>query len=492
LVTFRHGVASADPLADGVILWTRCTTGEAGPVDVEWWIGPTTDPTAAVSRGTAETSAAADFTVSVDVGGLEPATTYWYGFAAGGAVSPVGRTRTAPAPDGGGPDERLRLGLVSCANWPCGFFNAYGNLAARELDLVVHVGDYIYENDSASRRPRSVRAHRPGGTLVGLADYRARYAQYRTDPDLQALHARHPMVAAWDDHELMGGAWRDGGSAHRPRWHGRWEDRRDAAVQAYLEWMPLRSRAPRSVFRIVRLGPLGDLVMLDTRLAGRDRPAEDGNGPVLHIDYRDRSLLGDEQWRWLDGELSASTARWLLVGNQVMMAPLPAVDVAGGLGVNPSQWDGYPAERDRFYDLLRRRGRSSNVAVLSGDLHSSWASDLPVGAEFVSPSVTTDTFAQTVLPPVPGAAFLVERILRWQNAHVRMGDIRRHGYVTVDVTPEAVQADWWHVDSIARRDRSEHWGGGWRLVDGRLGLQRAESPAGPTFSPGGRPGRRRR
>jgi alkaline phosphatase D len=307
------------------------------------------------------------------------------------------------------------------------------------------------------------------------------------------MHARHPVVAVWDDHELAGGAWRDGAAAHHPRYQGPWPQRRDAAVQAYLEWIPVRARAPRSVSRTIGLGPLADLVMLDTRLVGRDRPANDGQGPTLRMTYRDRSLLGDEQWRWLDGEAAGSTARWLLIGNQVMMAPLRALDLAGGLGVNASQWDGYPTERDRLYDLLRRRGRTSNVAVLTGDLHSSWASDLPVGAEFVSPSVTTDSFAATVLPHLPGAAWLARRILLSQNDHVRMGDIEHHGYVTVDVTAEALQADWWHVDTITRRDRSERWAGGWRLVDGRLGLERVGAPAEGTLSPAGAsPGLRRR
>jgi alkaline phosphatase D len=501
LVTFRHGVASADPLPDGVLLWTRCTTREPGPVPVDWWLGPTEDPGAATARGSAEAAAGADFTVQVDVRGLAPATSYWYGFTAGGAVSPVGRTRTAPAPGPApgpappgpapdGPEGGLRLGLTSCANWPCGFFNAYANLAARDLDLIVHVGDYIYENDSASHRRRAVRAHRPPGVLVALDDYRARYAQYRSDPDLQALHARHPVVAVWDDHELAGGAWRDGATAHFPRAHGRWDRRRDAAVQAHMEWVPTRARAPRSVYRTLRLGPLGDLVLLDARLAGRDRPVSDARGPAARVACRDRAMLGEDQWRWLDGELKASKARWLLLANQVMMAPLRAVDVAGGLGVNPSQWDGYPAERDRLYALLRRRGRASNVAVLSGDLHSSWASDLPVGAEFVAPSVTTDSFADSVLPRVPGASSLARRILLWQNGHVRLADLDRHGYVVVDVTAGALQADWWHVDTVARRDRAERWGGGWRLVDGEVGLRRAEAPASLSpASPGPSPRR---
>jgi phosphodiesterase/alkaline phosphatase D-like protein len=483
LIAFRHGVASADPLPDGVLLWTRCTTDDPGPVGVDWWVSRAPSPEAGdvVARGTVEASAEGDFTVHVDVGGLEPATTYWYGFTAGGLSSPVGRTRTAPAPDT--PVERLRLGLASCANWPCGFFNAYANLAARDLDLVVHVGDYLYENDSVSLGRRAVRAHRPARGVATLDDYRARHAQYRTDPDLQALHARHAVVAVWDDHELAGGAWRDGAAAHFPRYHGTWDERRAAAVQAYFEWMPVRRSTPESVYRTVRLGSLADLVMLDTRLVGRDRPGTGAHRPVWRPGATDRSLLGDEQWRWLDAEVSASTARWLLVGNQVMMAPLRALGLGGGIGINPSQWDGYPAERDRFYQLLRGAGRTSNAIVLSGDIHSSWAADLPVGAEFVSPSVTTDSFARTVLPRFPGASALALRVFLSQNRHLRMGDLERHGYVVVDVTPDAVRGDWWHVDTIARRDAAERWGGGWALDDGRLGLRAVSRPPAGASSP---------
>ena len=475
MIVFRHGVASADPLPDGVLLWTRCTTGGEEPVTVDWWVSRTPDPAAGqvVANGTAEASPESDFTVQVDVDGLEPATTYWYGFAGCDASSPVGRTRTAPAPDA--PLASVRLGLTSCAYWSCGFFNVYANLAARDLDLVVHVGDYIYENDTVSRRRSAVRAHRPSGALVTLADHRARYAQYRTDPDLQAMHAAHPVVAVWDDHEVAGGAWRGGAAAHHRR-HGPWDTRRAAAMQAYFEWMPVRRSGPDSVCRTIGLGPLADLVMLDTREVGRDRPATDARRPVWRVGTTDRSLLGDDQWRWLEAEVSASKARWLLVGNQVMMAPLRFLDVRGGIGVNPGQWDGYPAERNRLYDLLGRTGWGSNVAVLSGDLHSSWASELPVGAEFVSPSVTTDSFARTVLHGAPGASALARKWFLWQNPHVRLADLDRHGYVTVDVTEERAQADWWHVDTIARRDRSERWAGGWTLYDRKPGLHRAAVP----------------
>ncbi|MDQ6726162.1 MAG: alkaline phosphatase D family protein [Actinomycetota bacterium] len=477
MIAFRHGVASADPLPDGVLLWTRCSTDDQGPLAVEWWVGTSTDPSSAVARGTAESSPEGDHTVHVDVGGLEPATTYWYGFGTGGVRSPTGRTRTAPAV--GQPLDHLRLGLASCASWPCGYFNAYADLARRELDLVVHVGDYLYENDRVSPTPRAVRAHRPNGALVSLADYRRRHAQYRTDPDLQALHARHPMVAVWDDHEIAGGAWRDGATDHRPRFHGSWELRKAAAVRAYREWVPVRSGNPGVVHRRVRLGPLADLVMLDTRLIGRDRPAEDGQA-VRTIGYGGRALLGEAQWRWLEEQITdAARPKWLLLGNQVVMAPVRALGIGGGFGFNPSQWDGYPAERERLYRLLRSAGWAADVAVLSGDLHSSWASDLPVGAEFVSPSVTTDTFARTVLP-TEAAARPAAWWFRTQNRHVRMVDLRHHGYVVVDVTPDRIQADWWHVATLARRDPAERWAGGWRLAQGRLGLERAGQPVSAT------------
>jgi len=452
---------------------------------VDWWIGTAPDGAEATAWGTAEASPARDHTVQVDVGGLEPATTYWYGFRAGDARSPAGRTRTAPAADG--PVRHLRLGLTSCASWPCGYFNAYANLAGRDLDLVVHVGDYMYENDRVSLTPRAVRAHRPPGELVTLDDYRRRHAQYRTDPDLQALHARHPVVAVWDDHEIVGGAWREGASDHRPSRHGRWEDRRAAAVRAYLEWTPIRNAGSSSVYRRVRLGPLADLVMLDTRLTGRDRPAGRGRA-VRRVGPRDRALLGEQQWRWLAEQVASANGRWLILGNQVVMAPVRAVGLAGGVGVNPNQWDGYPGERERLYGLLRSAGWAADVAVLSGDFHSSWASDLPIGAEFVTPSVTTDCFARTVLP-VEAAARPAAWWFRTQNRHVRMAELRRHGYLVVDVTAERVQADWWHVDTVTRRDRAEQWGGGWRLTQGELGLRPAGAPAESPLSPAPAAGR---
>ena len=475
---FRHGVASGDPLPDGVVIWTRCSPGETGadrgPVPVAWRVAldPGMDDVVAVGEG--EARAEHDFTVKVDVGGLEPATTYHYRFEAGREASPTGRTRTAPT----GMAAGLRLGLVSCASYSAGYFNAYRNLARRELDLVVHVGDYIYEN-SGVVTGRTVRRYQPGGAVTTLGAYRARHAQHKADSDLRALHLRHPMVAVWDDHDLVGDAWREGAASHRPH-HGDWERRRAAAVRAYGEWMPVRLPDPSDsarIHRTVRLGGLADLVMLDTRLAGRDRPARGGKRPVLAVADRTRSLLGEGQRDWLHEQLRDSGARWKLLGNQVMMAPLRVVHAGRwDLGVNPSQWDGYPGERDALFRFLSAEGLQ--VVVLTGDLHSSWASDLPCGAEFVTPGVTSPSFSQTMLRDAPGLTPLAARLLRWQNRHVRLADLEHHGYVVLDITAERVQADWWHVETVTHRSDRERYAGGWVLRHGDTALVPAEGPVG--------------
>lgn len=431
------------------------------------------------ARGRVEAGPASDFTVRVEATGLDPATTYWYGFEAGGARSPVGRTRTAPE----GPVDRLRLGFACCAHFTTGFFNAYRRLAEHELDLVVHLGDYLYEDEA--RKNRGTRLHRPSGRLLTLADYRARHAQYKADPDLRALHERHPIVAVWDDHELAGNAWRDGAARHNRRTDGDWEARKEAATRAYLEWMPVRSPDPSDPLRLWRRLPLGDLcdlLVLDTRLAGRDRPAA-GRRPVLGVWRRDRALLGEAQWRWLEEELAGPGAHWRLLASQVMVAPVHLVAVPRGLErfgavgdgfvVNAGQWDGYPEERERLFDLLASRG--GDTVVVSGDLHSSWASELrrdgrPVATELSTPAVSAPSFARALAPPVPGGRQLLEWLIRTQNRHLRFVATKGHGYVVVEVTPERVEAEWWHVDTVSRRDGAERCVARWavRWGDPRL------------------------
>ena len=466
-----------------MVIWTRVTFGAREPVSVGWRVGLAPELDEVVAEGEAEAAAETDFTVKVDVRDLEPSTTYFYRFEAHGRRSPVGRTRTAPV----GATDGIRLGLVSCACWPHGFFNAYGHLAEQDVDLVVHVGDYIYENDQPWKDVG--RVHQPPGTVSTLADYRARHAQYRTDPDLQRLHQQHPMVAVWDDHDVAGNAWRDGAVDHDPEKDGDWHERRAAAVQAYLEWLPVRSpdpARPNRIYRTIRLGDLAELIALDTRLIGRDRPAQGGTRAVATVLVRDRSLLGDDQREWLREELG-SPAHWRLIANQVMMAPLRLLDlpkplrrvvpglVAGGAGVNAGQWDGYPNERQTLFEHLRREG-IGNVVVLTGDLHSSWAAELtldpretdeaPVGVEFVTPSVTTRSFADGLAPPVPGSRALLRRIIAGQNPHMRFLDLEAHGYVVVDISSERVQADWWHVDTVAERTAGARVVASWIVRDG--------------------------
>ncbi|MGH3850401.1 MAG: alkaline phosphatase D family protein, partial [Pseudonocardiaceae bacterium] len=384
-----------------------------------------------MATGEAPALAANDNTAHVEVGNLEPATTYWYRFEGEGEHSPVGRTRTAPAPGRAIDGQRLRIGLVSCASLRTGYFSAYRHLARRELDLVVHVGDYIYEGGTHSTR--GVRASRlvdPPHTLVSLADYRTRHAQYRGDADLLALHARHPMAVVWDDHDVAGSTWNGGAGAHRPSWQGDWSAREAAAVQAWREWVPIRSvepARPRQIYRTIQLGGLADLFMLDTRLVARERPAAAGLRPVATVKRRDRSLLGPAQWEWLESGLDNSTAHWKMLGNQVVMAPIAALGLGPGFGRNPDQWDGYPGERDRLLAGAARRG--DQMVVLSGDLHSSWASELGSGVEFVTPAVSATPFCRLLLPPGKAVAGLVARWFQSQNPHVRFCDLRRSGYV---------------------------------------------------------------
>ena len=491
---FRHGVASGDPVTDRVVLWTR-VSGLTGDAAVAWRVARDEALTEVVADGTATASGSHDWTVTVDAGGLPPATRLWFGFECDGVRSPTGRTRTAPAA-GLAP---LRLGLVSCASWPAGWFTAYGHLAEREVDLVVGVGDYIYEGDPAAAP--AVRFHEPAGVVHTLAGYRARFAQYRTDPDLQRLHARHPMVAVWDDHEFASEACRSGARDHDPAVHGAWTERLLAAAKAYREWMPLRWPDPTDalrVYRRLRWGDLADLLLIDSRIVGREQPPDGGGEPVIGVAQRDLSLLGAEQRAWLHGCLRSSTARWRVIGNQVMLAPLRVVELprllaavgrplgalAGGLVVNPGQWDGYPHERAALFDLLQREG-IDNVVVLTGDLHSSWACELTlqprgdgprVGVEFVTPSVTSDSFSQLLVGDLPGAVRATEALLRRENGHVRWVDTRSHGYVVVDVTPARVQADFWHVERADRIGAAEHWAAGWVVRDGETRLQRADAP----------------
>lgn len=376
---FQHGVASGDPLADRVILWTRVTPQDgAGTVAVGWTVAADPGFQQPVAGGRVLTGVARDFTVKVDATGLQPGRTYYYRFESQGATSPAGRMRTLPQ----GSTAHLRIAVASCSNHAAGLFNAYRRIAERtDLDLVLHLGDYLYEYGDGQYG--SLRPTEPASEIVTLTDYRTRHAQYKRDADLQELHRQHAVVPIWDDHETANDAWRAGAENHDPATEGLWAVRRAAALRAYYEWMPVREPADRRLAqRSFRLGDLAELTMLETRLAGRSKqlPAPipipglgqgfTASGPFLDPT---RTLLGTAQETWLAETLASSPARWKLIGQGTMFAQLKALGRAnadgGGLFVNPDQWDGYPPCRDRVFDMIDAAG--GNVVVLTGDIHLS-------------------------------------------------------------------------------------------------------------------------
>jgi alkaline phosphatase D len=456
---FRHGIASGDPLADRVMLWTRVTpaaAGAAAPVTVRWRIAEDDRLTRVVARGSATARLERDFTVKVDAAGLRPGATYFYAFDAAGEQSPIGRTRTLPARG----TARLRLAVVSCADFEKGYFNAYRNIAARQdLDAVLFLGDYIYEYGTNTPGFERVagREPAPAHECVTLDDYRLRYASHHLDPDLTALHATHPCIAVWDDHESANDAWREG-ALRLVDTQGPWPDRRNAARRAFDEWLPLRE-SPR-MYRRFGFGGLADVMMLDGR-SYRDRQVLASDYPALTSPRR--SMLGAEQEAWLYESLRQSSragTAWRLVGQQVLFAPFVPQT---GSAVEVDNWEGYPAARSRFFDCVERE-RVRDVAVLTGDIHSSWALDLPrsplsgydqatgrgsLAVEIITPAVTSSPFLSR--------DGMRERAKTFPSAspHMRWMDGDRHGYVMLDITRERLLADWYHVRAITEPTADE-------------------------------------
>lgn len=504
---FQHGVASGDPLADRVILWTRVTPRNPRTVlAVRYEVA--TDPALRriVVRGTVRTGAWRDHTVKVDAAGLQPGTTYYYRFHTEYASSPVGRTRTLPV----GATTRLRLAVVSCSNHAAGYFNAYRRLAVRaDLDAVLHLGDYLYEYGPDEYG--SVRRPEPAREMVTLTDYRGRHAQYKRDADLQEAHRQHPFICIWDDHEITNDAWRDGAQNHTEGAEGTWPERVGAGLQAYYEWMPIRqpdAQRPRLSQRAFAFGDLVDLAMLEQRLQARSQQLAAtipvpglGSGFVQAGEFLDpqRTLLGDEQEAWLAARLRASQARWKLIGQQVMFAHLklqPApLAAGGGVFVNPDQWDGYQPARDRLYAVLEgdiRHRAVDNCVVLTGDIHSSWASDLTrdpnnpdaVGGGYDAASGEGSRAVEFVTTSISSPGLddpdgSIAGYLRSVNPHIKYIDFNRRGYMLLDVTPSRVVAEWWYVDTVASVSNVEVFGAAFEVGHGTNRVR----PSGPTVPP---------
>lgn len=485
---FLHGVASGDPLADRVILWTRVSgaAANARPM-VRWMIARDQAFTQVVARGETATHAGRDFTVKIDVPALDAGTTYYYRFDANGEQAPIGRTRTLPGRD----VQRVRLAIASCSNLPFGYFNAYGRIAARaDLDAVLHLGDYIYEypNGQYGDGTKFGRVSAPNREIVSLDDYRTRYAQYRTDPDLQEAHRQHPWIVVWDDHEVANNTWRDGAQNHSAN-EGDWQTRRSAAVQTYYEWMPIREdRSTRQIriYRAFAFGNLADVVMLDTRVTGRDREAR-SRDDIKVIEDPARSLLGTAQEHWLFAELRQSQqqqVRWQLLGQQVMFAPqLPL----GKPTSNTDVWDGYRPARDRIIDFLAGN-RINNAVVLTGDVHSSWAYDIardPWGGydpDTGRGTVAVEIVGTSITSPSWGNADDADERLRMfmsTRPHLKWAEGAHRGYVVLDVTPKVIQADWYFVPTVEERTSQETFAKGYASEHDNPHLVEAASPTRP-------------
>ncbi|MBT3149696.1 alkaline phosphatase D family protein [Streptomyces sp. CHD11] len=503
---FLHGVASGDPLPDGVLLWTRVTpvpeaipgSGLGPDTEVSWTVARDKAFSDVVARGSTLATAASDHTVKADIRGLRPATDYWFRFSSGGAGSPAARTRTAPAADAA--VTGLRFGVVSCSNWEAGRFSAYRHLAARgDLDAWLHLGDYIYEYATGEYGTRGtvVRPHAPAHETVTLADYRVRHAHYKTDPDLQALHAEAPVIAIWDDHEIANDTWSGGAENHTEGAEGSWAARQAAAKQAYFEWMPVRPALAGTTYRRLRFGRLADLSLLDLR-SFRSQQVSTGDGDV---DDPDRTLTGRAQLDWLKAGLTASDTTWRLVGTSVMISPFsvgslpasllkPLTKLLGlpqeGLAFNTDQWDGYTDDRRELLAHLRANA-IRNTVFLTGDIHMAWANDVPVNAgtyplsasaatEFVVTSVSSDNLDDIVKVPEGTVTALAAPLIRAANRHVHWVDTDRHGYGVLDITAERAQMDYYVLSGRTEADATSRWARSYRTRSGTQKAERAHDP----------------
>jgi alkaline phosphatase D len=461
LSLFSHGVASGDPLSDSVILWTRVTPDQDGAeLFFEVALDPAFDMRVAAGY-LGFPDAGRDNTFKLDLDGLAAATTYYYRFWIQGVVSPIGRTRTAPD----GASEHLRFGVCSCSSLAHGYFHNYRHLAQRaDLDAVVHLGDYIYEY--ASGEYGDVREYEPTHECLTLEDYRMRYAQYRRDPDLQEAHRQHPFILTWDDHEVANDGWVGGAQNHTDD-EGDWTARKSGGTQAYFEWLPIREGAIARVYRELPYGELVDLIVLDTRYEGREEQIIISSPTALaDINEPDRQLLGAEQEAWLFERLSSSTAQWKLLAQQILMGQIivsPGQDGAPNRPFITDSWDGYEAARQRLYAHITEQGLS-DIVVLTGDIHTSWANELtpnPVDPAIYDPSTGDGSVAvEFVVPGITSPGLPIDQgtidLLLGINQHVKWVELEHRGYMTVDVTPERVHCDWWHLtaDDAAAPDPS--------------------------------------
>jgi alkaline phosphatase D len=513
LKPFYHGVASGDPLSDRVIIWTRVTPDTPGIINGTWRVSSDTSMSDTVAIGSFTTDSSRDYTVKIDVSGLNSNTTYYYVFTALNANSLIGRTKTAPLSNEA---NHLKFGVVSCSNFEAGYFNAYARLGERnDIDAVIHLGDYIYEYPTGaygdSTIQNSGRVHDTVET-VSLAQYRSRYSLYRLDKDLRLAHQQHPFINIWDDHESANDAWENGAENHDSS-EGSWAVRKAISKQAFFEWIPIRDNNQDSIYRVLNYGNLVDLIMLDTRIEGREEQINDVTNPAMYSPTR--TMLGNDQKSWFLNALSNSTAKWKIIGNQVIFSEFH-VGWAAQSPATPAQtesifldiWDGYPSERLNIINFIENNN-IDDVVFLTGDFHSTFAFDVAdsvtnpnlfysptanynratgagsVAVEFATPSISSANFDENIgvqtatifelqiNNPLPTTAQNIP------NPHLKYVDLDQHGYFILDVKNDSVQANWYFSSILDSSSTTETFGNSLysKTAENHLTLSGVESPA---------------
>lgn len=457
---FRHGIASGDPLQDRVIIWTRVSS--ATLPHVHWEVALDKNFTQIVTEGTHNLTATNDFTVKIDVKELKAATNYYYRFKYENEYSDTGKTRTLPSSLS---QRTFNIAVVSCNNWEDGYFNSFRFLAAKlEVDLVLHLGDYIYEYGIGEyANPKTDRKNVPAHEIVTLDDYRQRYAHYRSDVDLQQLHANKPFCMIWDDHEIANDAYQDGAKNHQPN-EGDWKLRKEAAMQAYFEWLPVRATNALEMRRKITIGNDMELFLLEQRMQGRT-PQMDNTGKDFY--NNDRSILGAKQFNWLANGLKTSKATWKLIGNQVMFSGYATAE-GFKLPKYNDWWLGYPYERNKLVEFLKNE-KISNPIFLTGDHHESFVLALhqekefmkystsfekkPLAWELLTPSITSKNADRLA----PEEIAKTEQMLydKKVNPHLVFADIKNHGYFIASISETSFDTTYFFVDNINDRRAKE-------------------------------------
>ena len=514
LKNFDFGVASFDPTATSVIIWTRYE----GNAELTWEIASDMQFTEVVRQGKITAQAVADFTVAIDVQDLPSNKKWYYRFYSvqNKDVSAIGETITLPSKTDAAAD--VKLAVVSCSNYPAGLFSVYKEIAKSNADVIVHLGDYIYEyapgeygtNEYTSKYNR---AHKPAKELVALDDYRTRYRQYRSDKDLQLVHQKKPFICVWDDHEIANDTYKSGAENHQPN-EGDFETRKRNAMQAYSEYIPLKTGKDARIYRSFDFGNLLSLHMLDTRVIARDKQLEysdyieatgfNQNKFVAGLMNPNRKILGDEQLGWLQQKLSGSTAKWQVLGQQVLMmkmlVPMEVIvlmgQVLGEIGAlgsarpetmqlfqqtikdlvsfkkrllandttltaqekarvttvlpyNLDAWDGYPVEREKLYAICAGK----NIITLAGDTHNGWYGDLKdakgqtVGKEIATTSVSSPGM-EKYLGLTDAYAIEFAQVMQLLIDDLDYANLYQRGYLMATFSSANVKAEWQYINTV--------------------------------------------